>query len=233
MLHLNFNVTGSLLAAARECEEDVFLKAFGNTREQLDAEYGQYDDQSVFLTVSDSDGVVLGACRIITPGPAGFKTLNDVKGDPWLVDGERSARAAGADLDATWDIATLGVRDNARGSKVQVAMALYHGILRGARANDVRTLVSILDEQARRVLAALDLTHLTLPGTSSAPYLGSKSSTPVYFHGSMLDVSRRENPESFRMVVQGKGLEGMVIPDDSAWLLPSATPQRPSREVAA
>ena len=87
MLHLNFNVTGSLLAAARECEEDVFLKAFGNTREQLDAEYGQYDDQSVFLTVSDSDGVVLGACRIITPGPAGFKTLNDVKGDPWLVDG--------------------------------------------------------------------------------------------------------------------------------------------------
>jgi hypothetical protein len=233
MLFLNFNVTGNLLDAARQCEEDVFLKAFGNTREQLDAEYSQYDDQSVFLTVSDSDDNVLGACRIITPGPAGFKSLNDVKGAPWHIDGERSARAAGADLSATWDVATLGVRDSARGSKVQVAMALYHGILRAGKANDIRTLVSILDEQARRVLAALDLTHVTLPGTSSAPYLGSKSSTPVYFHGSMLDASRRNNPESFRMVVQGKGLEGMALPDDSAWLLPSAAPMRPGREVAA
>jgi len=49
----------------------------------------------------------------------------------------------------------------------------------------------------------------------------------------MLDASRRNNPESFRMVVQGKGLEGMAMPDDSAWLLPSAAPMRPGREVAA
>lgn len=233
MLHLDFNVTGSLLEAARQCEQDVFLKAFGNTREQLDSEYGPYDDQSVFLTVSDSEGLVVGACRIIVPGVAGFKTLNDIKGDPWFVDGERSARAAGADLDATWDIATLGVRDTHRGSKVQVAIALYHGIMRGARVNDVRSVVSILDEQARRVLATVDLTHVTLPGTTSAPYLGSKSSTPVYYHASMLDAARRSNPESFRMVIQGTGLEGVSLPDDSAYRLRSAVPLRPRREVAA
>lgn len=233
LLHLNFNVTGFLLDAARECEEDVFLKAFGNTREQLDLEYGPYDAQSVFLTVSDADAVVIGSCRIITPGPAGFKTLNDIKGDPWFIDGERSARAAGADLNVTWDIATLGVRGSHRSSRVQVAMALYHGILRGARANGIRSLVSVLDEPARRVLAALDLAHLTLPGTSSAPYLGSASSTPVYYHASMLDASRRANPESFRMVVQGSGLEGIALPDDSAYVLPQVMPARPRRVVAA
>lgn len=233
LLHLSFNVTGDLLEAARQCEEDVFLKAFGNTREQLDFEYGPYDAQSVFLTVSDSDNVVLAACRIITPGPAGFKTLNDIKGEPWLIDGERSARAAGADLAATWDIATLGVRDTHRGRGVQAAMALYHGILRGAKANEIRSLTAILDEQARRVLAALDYTHLTLPGTSAAPYLGSKSSTPVYYHASMLDAQRRANPESYRMVIQGRGLEGVSVPEDSAFILPVTSPQETRREVAA
>jgi hypothetical protein len=233
LLHLGFNVKGDLLNAARQCEEDVFLKAFGNTREQLDSEYGPYDDQSLFLTVSDSEGVVVGASRVITRGPAGFKTLNDIKADPWFIDGERSARAAGADLDATWDVATLGVRDSYRGGKVQVAIALYHGILRGARANGVRSVVAILDEPARRVLAALDMAHLTLPGTTSAPYLGSTASTPVYYHYSMFDAQRRANPESFRMVVQGRGLEGVTLPDDSAYLLPAAAPTSPRREVAA
>ena len=226
LLFLNFNVTGALLDAARQCEEDVFLKAFGNTREQLDAEYGPYDEQSIFLTVSDEDNVVLGACRIITPGPAGLKTLNDVRQDPWFVDGERSARAAGADLDLTWDIATLGVRDGHRGSRVKVSLALYHGILRAGRANGIRSLTAILDEQARRVLAALDYTHLPLPGTKSAPYLGSASSTPVYYHASMLDAQRRANPESFRLVIQGVGLDGVSVPDDSAFMLPSRFVER-------
>lgn len=233
LLFLNFNVKGDLLEAARQCEQDVFLASFGNTREQLDEEYGPYDEQSVFLTVSNSDNVVLGAVRIITPGPAGLKTLNDVKKAPWLVDGERSARAAGADLDATWDIATLGVRDEHRGSRVKVAMSLYHGILRAGRANGVRSLTAILDEQARRVLAALDYTHLPLPGTKSAPYLGSASSTPVYYHASMLDAQRRANPESFRLVIQGVGLDGVSVPDDSAFLLPTTVPLTRRGEVAA
>jgi hypothetical protein len=232
-LYLDFNVTGDLLEAARRCEQDVFLAAFGNTREQLEEEYGPYDAQSIFLTVSDSRGTVLGACRIITPGPAGLKTLNDVQRDPWKIDGERSARAAGADLDATWDVATLGVREEHRGSRVRVALALYHGILRAGRANGIRTLTAILDEQARRVLAALDYTHVALPGTSSAPYLGSAKSTPVYYHAAMLDAQRRANPESYRMVILGSGLDRVSIPDDAAFVLPSACPAQPDRTVAA
>ncbi len=58
LLNLHFDVRGDLLEAARQCEEDVFLEAFGNTRTQLDEEYGPYNDQSVFIAVSDENGDV-------------------------------------------------------------------------------------------------------------------------------------------------------------------------------
>ncbi|MDO8309220.1 MAG: hypothetical protein Q7V58_12800 [Actinomycetota bacterium] len=233
MMFLGFNVQGALQESARACEQDVFLRAFGNTAEQLQEEYGPYDDQSVWLTVSDDEGFVLGSCRIITPGPAGLKTLNDVARAPWGIDGPRSARAAGADLEATWDIATLGVREAHRGSRVRVALALYHGILRAGRANGIRTLTAIFDEPARRVLAALDYRHVALPGTYAAPYLGSESSTPVYYHATMLDAARRENPEAYRLIIQGVGLDGVFIPDDASFVLPAAVPAAPGRTVAA
>ncbi len=56
LLNLHFDAQGDLLESARQCEEDVFLQAFGNTRAQLDEEYGPYDDQSVFVAVSDERG---------------------------------------------------------------------------------------------------------------------------------------------------------------------------------
>ena len=56
LLNLHFNVRGELLEAARECEADVFLQAFGNTRQQLEDEYGPYNDQSVFVAVADDQG---------------------------------------------------------------------------------------------------------------------------------------------------------------------------------
>ena len=94
LLNLHFDAQGDLLESARQCEEDVFLQAFGNTRAQLDEEYGPYDDQSVFVAVADESGHVVGACRLITPGSAGLKTLNDVARQPWGIDGVRSASAA-------------------------------------------------------------------------------------------------------------------------------------------
>ena len=43
VLTLHFNATGQLREAARDCEADVFLSAFGNTRDQLAEEYDLYD----------------------------------------------------------------------------------------------------------------------------------------------------------------------------------------------
>ena len=97
---LHVNPTGDLLAAARECEADVFLHWYGNTREQLADEYGPYEDRSVYLVVSDADDDVVATMRLIAPGgEAGLKAINDLSGPPWKVDGTRAALSAGLDLD--------------------------------------------------------------------------------------------------------------------------------------
>jgi hypothetical protein len=222
LLTLHFDARGDLLAAARQCEEDVFLQAFGNTRSQLDEEYGPYDDQSVFVAVADDGGHVVGACRLITPGPAGLKTLNDVGRGPWGVDGVRSARAAGVDPENALDVATLGVRRDYRGSTLSVAIALYHALVVSTRVNEVGSITAILDDQVRRILTAADYIMPALPGTRTAEYLGSPASTPVYGHcAGMVDAQRRMNPDAYRLMSLGIGLDGIAIPEQSAFVLPS------------
>jgi hypothetical protein len=220
LLSLHFNVRGDLLEAARECEEDVFLQAFGNTRSQLDQEYGPYNDQSVFVAVADDSGEVFGACRLITPGATGLKTLNDVSRAPWGVDGLRAARAAGVDPANTWDIGTLGVRKDYRGSRASVAIALYHALVVSTRVNEVGAIVAVLDDQVRRMLTLSDYIMTNLPGTRTAEYLGSPASTPVYGHcAGMLDAQRRMNPDAYRLISMGIGLDGISVPEPSAFEL--------------
>jgi hypothetical protein len=222
LLNLHFDVRGDLLASARQCEEDVFLQAFGNTRSQLDEEYGPYDDQSVFVAVADDTGHVVGACRLITPGPAGLKTLNDVSRAPWGVDGLRSARAAQIETSRTWDIATLGVRPDYRGGTLMVGLAMYHAIMKSTRINEVATATAIMDEHAHRVLSGAGYLFSTLPGTRPAPYLGSESSIPVFGHWvGLADAQRRINPDAYRLVTLGIGLDGISVPEDAAFELRS------------
>ena len=224
LLNLHFDARGELLESARQCEEDVFLQAFGNTREQLEDEYGPYNDQSVFIAVADDSGHVVGSCRLITPGPAGIKTLNDVSREPWGVDGERSARAAGADLERTWDIATLGVRPGYRGGSLMVAIALYHGLMKGTRTNEVTTATAIMDAHAHRVLSSVGFAFPSLPGTKPAPYLGSESSIPCYGHWSGLaDAQRRLYPDAYRLVTLGVGIDGVSVPADAEFVLKPRT----------
>ena len=226
LLTLHFDVRGALLEAALECEEDVFLQAFGNTRQQLESEYGPYNDQSVFMAVADDDGRVHGVCRFITPGPAGLKSINDVSRDPWHVDGLRAARAAGVDPARAWDIATLGVRPEARGGKVAISMALFHGIVLATGANEVSHVTAILDEHARRLLSMAEWIMPAIPGTRSGEYLGSPSSTPVYGdRAAMMDAQRRVNPEAYRLMSLGIGLDGIVVPEQSAFVLKEPAPQ--------
>jgi hypothetical protein len=66
-------------ALARQVERDVFLEFFGNTVDMLDAEYRAYDAASTFLCVIDHERrVTAGMIRLISPSPAGFKTLHDL-----------------------------------------------------------------------------------------------------------------------------------------------------------
>ncbi len=223
LLYLHFDAQGDLRTAAEECEESVFLEAFGNTKEQLNSEYETYNDQSVFIAVSDVDGYVQGTVRLIAPGPAGLKTVNDIAREPWGLDGERVTKAAGIDLAHTWDIATMGVRAECRSNRLMVTMALYHAMMKATRVNEMTSAVAILDSHAQRVMNSLGYIFPAMPGVKPAPYLGSAASTPVYAHyASIVDAQRRINPEAYRLMTLGVGLDGIAIPEESAFLRKAA-----------
>lgn len=223
-LWMHFDVRGSLLGSARDCEAEVFLRWFGNTRGQLAQEYGDYEDRSVFLVLADRHDEVVGAVRLLVPGGrAGLKTLVDVGREPWNVDGERSAAAVGLDLTSTWEVATLGVRGTSTARGGQLSLALYHGLMTIAQVNRMSSFVAVLDERVRRLLATVGIITRPLPGTSTAPYLGSRGSTPVYCHfAPMLANQRRQFPDAYRLVTLGIGLDGIAVPSlDTFRLRPS------------
>lgn len=234
---MHFDAHGALLDSARECEAEVFLRWFGNTRDQLDEEYGPYEDSSVFLVLADDGGEVLGAVRLLVPGGhAGLKTVADVGQDPWGVDGTRACAAVGIELGSTWEIATLGVRQGTAASGLRLSLALYHGLITVARANRVTSFVAILDERVRRLLGSVGILTRPLPGTATASYLGSVSSTPIYAHLTpLLENQRRQFPDAYRLVTLGIGLDGVAVPTLDAFRLrpperlrAASTPSTPS-----
>ncbi len=217
---MHFDPRGELLEATRECEAEVFQQWYGNSRAQLEDEYGPYEDATRFIALSDADGDVVAAMRLLAPGgTAGLKTLADVGSAPWSVDGARAAAAASLDLRSTWEIATIGSRRKSARSGVRYSLALYHGLTLTSRANQMTAIVAILDERVRRLLDATGLTMHTLPGTRTASYLGSEASTPVFAHGNILDNQRRNAPEAHALVSAGQGLEGVAVPPLEAFRL--------------
>ncbi len=212
-LRMAFDVEGPLRESALDCEAEVFRAVYGNTRAQLDEEYGPYDADSVFLVVAAGDDVV-GTVRLLPPGgAAGLKTLVELDREPWGVDGYRSAAAAGLDLATTWEVATLGVRRDAGAMGQRLAVALYHGLITVCRVNGMSAYVAVLDERVRRMLGSVGLTSRALPGTTTAPYLGSGASTPVYTRCvPTLDAQRTRFPDAHRLVTLGIGLDGVDVP---------------------
>ncbi|HEY3436284.1 MAG TPA: hypothetical protein VGK35_01235 [Actinotalea sp.] len=218
-LTLHVDPGGDLLESARDCEAEVFLRWYGNTREQLAVEYGPYEHSSVFLAIVDQDGCAQAAARLLRPGgTAGLKTLTDIGREPWGVDGDRVAAAAGLDLSSTWEVATISVRRRHGPSGLRLSLALYHGLISLSSASAMSSFVAVLDERVRRLLASVGLPTITLPGTSSAPYLGSTCSTPVYARcAAVLEHQRREHPDAYRLVTLGVGLDGIALPRPDAY----------------
>lgn len=217
LLRLVLNPVGEELAAAQRCEADVFLTTFGNTEAQFEIEYGPYEANTTFLAVLEENGEAAAAARIITPGDAGLKTLNDVARPPWGVDGLRSARAAGVDPARTWDVSTIAVRKGS-GRGGLCAAALYHGIIYGAYANEIDFFVMIMDSHVRELVNALEISTHPLPGTSPGEYLGSPNSTPLW--GNLrrgLEQQRQNSPDAYRLIFQGIGLDGITLPTDWSW----------------
>jgi hypothetical protein len=210
VLRPSFPCAGADLQAARDCELTVFGRRFGNTAAELASEYLPYDDSTSFGAVFLPDGTAVAATRLIRPGRNGLKSLNDAAGAPWLLPVAATCDAAGIDPDRTWDVGTFGVDSVAAGSRRGTTHALWSVMLGAFRDNEVATFVAILDDGARRPVAALGVEMTDLPGAAPAAYLGSAASTPVYRHVRDLHVMHRaQSADVHGQVFHGRDIEGL------------------------
>jgi hypothetical protein len=87
----------------------------------------------------------------------------------------------------------------------------------------------VMDARARRLASASGMLTQALPGTAEGEYLGSPRSTPLWAHvGEMFAQQRDINPEAYRLIYQGIGLDGISLPLDWTWQRRSVA----SRELA-
>ena len=228
-LRLVAQPAGDLLEGALDCEAEVFARRFGNTRAELETEYGPYADQSVFVAVADQSGRVMATGRLTHPGPAGLKTFADVALPPWSLDAWEAVRLAGVDPARTWDVTTVANRATGA-ERVMAGAAMWHGLLQVAAANDMHGMVALLDDKVRDFVTRMGMMWDAMPGCSSAPYLGSPGTTPVCTHlPSFVEVQRRENPEAYRFVTLGQGLVDVELPPLGAFVVEGLSPETTDR----
>jgi hypothetical protein len=221
MMRLVFDAQGEAAEAARRCEADVFLDRFDNTAEELAEEYGPYDSASVFIALLDDDGVAHATARMIRPGPAGLKTVNDLAGEPWGIDPVLAVRRAGVDLAVSWEAATFAVRRGVRRRGYDAMEALFYGVAVGSIVNEYETVTAVIDEHVLGMVGGLGLFLHQFPGTEPGPYLGSPSSSALYAHvEEILATQRRVAPRKWRAITTGEGLAGITVPDPSTMRLP-------------
>ena len=197
----------------RHLERAVFLEAFGNTPALLDAEYGRYEASSIFICVVDHRrGVPAGVMRVLTPSPAGFKSLDDIEtvwGRPAATLIERTRLAL--DVTRTWDIATLAVADGYRGAAAQgiICMGLYQTLTLAALHCGIDWFIAILDMPVFRMLRwKLRMIFAGYADIGPLPYLGSAASLPAWCD--VIEAERRlaeQDPDLHEILVLGRGLE--------------------------
>jgi hypothetical protein len=225
---LTFDATGGARAAAFALEASIFDRTYGVSLADHVAEFAPYASASHFVTVHDRQDEVVGVMRLITPGPAGLKTLVEAGGEPWRIDGLRAARAAGVDPDHTWDVATLGVARGVGRYRPVITAALYHALAVSAPRNGVTSLLMTVDERVRSILQLSGLYTTALPGAKPGPFCGSPASTPVYGHcAQMFGQWRRTNPDAYRLIGLGIGLDDITLPPRDQFVLGAAQAQRP------
>lgn len=214
LFRLVFQPDPDLRAAVFAHEAKVFETAYGVPYEYHVEEFAPYESASAFLVVVDGDDAVRATMRLVTPGPAGLKTLVEAARSPWHLDAMRSAAAVGIDPQRTWDVATLAAGRGLGRHRFMVTAALYHGLTLAARRNRVSSLLMTVDERVRSILQNyLGLYTSALPGARPMPFEGSPASTPVFGHcAQMLDAQRRVNPDAYRLVTRGIGLDEIAIP---------------------
>lgn len=201
---------------ARRVERDVFSEYFGNTTDVLEAEYGPYEEASLFFCVLDHRRrIPVGVMRVILPSPRGFKTLHDIE-RIWGQPLHRILDEGRVPLDTArlWDVATIAVAADYRRAATHglISLALYQALCTLVTKHEIGWIVAVFD------LIALDLCQGQLgrplagfPGLEPRGYLDSPASVPVY--GDVADYKVRlafADPALYELLMTGHGLEAAV-----------------------
>jgi hypothetical protein len=133
----------------RRIEGVVFKDAFNNTSEDMEREYGPYEDQSEFFISIDREyKKATGALRIIKNGPNGLKTLNDITRPPFIASKTEILKAHDIDnLDECHDIGTVAVLPEHRSAQGGISVQLYRAMYVNALEEGANHFISIVDEK--------------------------------------------------------------------------------------
>lgn len=174
---------------ARAVEREVFEHYFGNDAEEMQKEYGPYEDQSVFfLSVDRETGEPAGALRAIENGPRGLKTLNDLaaareNGDeavPHITPDQVQEFHGVESFDDCWDVGTLAVRKPYRAT-TDTSIQLYRALYVSALNEGINHFISVIDAHSHNKMTGyLGIPFVPLVDSAPFPYLGSKQSHAVY-----------------------------------------------------
>jgi len=205
---------------ARHVEREVFYEFFKNTPELLAAEYGPYEDSTLFVCVLDHRRrLPAGVIRLVLPSPAGLKSLDDIEA-VWghRLDHVLERTGMSPQADRVWDVATLAVDAEYRGRATDglVSLGLYQAVAQLALRCNVRWVVTILD------LVVLDLIQDATSGAFEGfsgleplRYLDSPASLPVYCDlDAYFPRLETADPSMYEILYDGRGLEPAVRPLD-------------------
>lgn len=171
-----------LAAVARAIERQTFEESFGNDASTMAAEYGPYEEKSLFFLVLDRRrGLPAGAGRVIEGRGAEVKTVRDATAHIG-VDTTGILATHGMTGQLIWEFATIAVLPEYRGDRsgLTVSSLIYRSfLLAGARA-EVRHIVAMLDRGAHRNMLLLGAPVEPLAGSQPFEYLGSAETRALY-----------------------------------------------------
>ncbi|MFF5085210.1 hypothetical protein ACFY36_49920 [Actinoplanes sp. NPDC000266] len=206
-----------MAGVARTVERQVFEQTFGNDADEMAAEYGPYEESSLFFLVLDRrTGMPAGAGRVID---GGGKTLDEA---PDLIGQDLSEIVAAHQMHdgRIWDFATVGVLPAYRGGKsgLMVSSLLYRTFLKAGHRAGVRHLVALLDHRAHRNLALLGVPFVPMAGSVPFAYLGSPSTMALHVPFAEIEPSLARQSRLLRRLgapfsgeIRAKGLRRLVI----------------------
>jgi GNAT superfamily N-acetyltransferase len=166
-------------ALSLQVAADVFLRAFGNTPDLLRREYADLVPSMRHVVVLDRTARTAVGSVILQAAPAGeLKTIVDVAQPPWSVPADAALAALGLDpADTTAaDLLLLSVQPGYR--RHGLGTLLLYGAWIATVGRGLDRWTAILDDPLLRGLRAMS-GGAVRSIAASAPYLGSRGSTPI------------------------------------------------------